>query len=457
MVFVCLYMAKNKKSWVTKIILISIVISLVSVANGAFNMFTNYNYTRWWYGLVLMLALATAMVIDNFEQYKQSEINKSFWGNILFILVITVPFVVMYYLQINGVINSITYDNHIGGTRFILYSYILTAINFIALYITLKKKNWAIILLIVVAAINYASFNKMNENVAYDTHLDNYYIRCFEHNTKENDEINYSYRTDYPPEAVANYSTYSNKPGISGFNSIMNRNTQLFYLATNSAYISGVSIAVNDKDREKLYALLSVKYYKRDILDKHITLPDGLNFVEEKNGTEIYENTNYIPFGFTYDEYILESDVILEREGILDYALNAIILPNGADVAGLSRNTKIKDWKQAVKERQHSTCENFEGTSQGFTANIKLDKPNYVFFSVPYDNGWKAYINGEETSIVRANIGFMAVLADEGDNYIEFKYEIPGLKIGIWISGISVLLLGTYVILRKRFDIRKDF
>lgn len=52
----------------------------------------------------------------------------------------------------------------------------------------------------------------------------------------------------------------------------------------------------------------------------------------------------------------------------------------------------------------------------------------------------------------------MAVKADAGENTIEFRYETPGLKIGIVISIIGLICLGAYIVVfRKKRIMNQDF
>ena len=46
--------------------------------------------------------------------------------------------------------------------------------------------------------------------------------------------------------------------------------------------------------------------------------------------------------------------------------------------------------------RRASACSVFQMTNSGFHAEITLDVPNLVFFSVPYDDGFTATVNGKE-------------------------------------------------------------
>ena len=67
----------------------------------------------------------------------------------------------------------------------------------------------------------------------------------------------------------------------------------------------------------------------------------------------------------------------------------------------------------------------FEKTYSGFESAITLKRDNLVFFSIPYDEGWSATVNGKPVEIEKVNVGFMAVPAEAGDNTIEFTYKTP--------------------------------
>ena len=82
---------------------------------------------------------------------------------------------------------------------------------------------------------------------------------------------------------------------------------------------------------------------------------------------------------------------------------------------------------------------------------------NLLFTTIPYDPGWKAYINGQEVEPIRVIDGaFMAImLPSEGDYQISFDFECPGLKIGeiISICGIFAFLS---VIFEKKLKNKQD-
>ena len=76
---------------------------------------------------------------------------------------------------------------------------------------------------------------------------------------------------------------------------------------------------------------------------------------------------------------------------------------------------------------------------------VERDKEALVFFSIPYDEGWKAYVNGAEVAVEKVNVGFMAVPVMSGTSTIVFEYETPGLSTGLIVSVIALVLLIAYM------------
>ena len=63
-----------------------------------------------------------------------------------------------------------------------------------------------------------------------------------------------------------------------------------------------------------------------------------------------------------------------------------------------------------------------------------------LFISVPYDEGWKISLNGNEIEPeIYANCMMMIPL-DNGDNIIEMKYSLPYFKISLLISIIGIFI-----------------
>ena len=104
-----------------------------------------------------------------------------------------------------------------------------------------------------------------------------------------------------------------------------------------------------------------------------------------------------------------------------------------------------EEYVQDCADRRATAASVFQMNNSGFHAEITLGKENLVFFSVPYDDGFTAYVNGQETEIVEVDEGLMAVLCPAGENTIDFVYQPDGIRLSrpLTFGGIGVWLVYT--------------
>jgi uncharacterized membrane protein YfhO len=81
---------------------------------------------------------------------------------------------------------------------------------------------------------------------------------------------------------------------------------------------------------------------------------------------------------------------------------------------------------------------------------VETDSEKILCVAAPMINGWKAYIDGEETDIMLVNSMYMGISVPEGHHEIVFKYVTPGIKLGAIISCSALLIIVLYLILQKR-------
>jgi len=92
---------------------------------------------------------------------------------------------------------------------------------------------------------------------------------------------------------------------------------------------------------------------------------------------------------------------------------------------------------------------------QSVTVSVNAPTDGFVFLSDNYYPGWKAYIDGKETKIYRADYSFRAVQISAGNHVIRFVYDPPLFRTGLLIStiGVVVFIGGTalvYFVNKKR-------
>ncbi len=112
----------------------------------------------------------------------------------------------------------------------------------------------------------------------------------------------------------------------------------------------------------------------------------------------------------------------------------------------------MTEYEKQIKEREKSVLENVQIGNNRITGTYNSNSDSLLCLSIPYSKGWKAYVNGEKTELVPANIMYMALPLKAGEHEIKLYYETPFLKTGIVVSasgGILFLCLGLYYRIKK--------
>jgi hypothetical protein len=67
--------------------------------------------------------------------------------------------------------------------------------------------------------------------------------------------------------------------------------------------------------------------------------------------------------------------------------------------------------------------------------------PGFIFLNDILVPGWRAKVDGVDAKIYRADYLFMAIPVDAGKHMIEVRYRPSGVRMGMWITLLSVALL----------------
>ena len=102
-----------------------------------------------------------------------------------------------------------------------------------------------------------------------------------------------------------------------------------------------------------------------------------------------------------------------------------------------------------MQKREADGIHSLKKDSNGFTASLNAREDGYVLFTVPYDDGFRAQVNGEPVQILESN-GMMAVPAEKGENRIRFTWKNYDLMAGTACTVCGTLLWALYIWLENR-------
>ena len=84
------------------------------------------------------------------------------------------------------------------------------------------------------------------------------------------------------------------------------------------------------------------------------------------------------------------------------------------------------------------------------TGEITVSDSKLLCLTIPYSEGWKAYVDGQPALIENVNIMFSGIMLTPGHHTIELHYETPGLLYGVCLTAAGILLFLFWMIMSLR-------
>ena len=202
--------------------------------------------------------------------------------------------------------------------------------------------------------------------------------------------------------------------------------------------------------RPLLLSLVNVKYY---LTKQHSPMLQNLGYVPivRMGDVTAFENPYYLPLGIALDAFITTDQFHqlppLQRDIA---ALNAFVIdPSQRILFNGYRELKVKDipdtYDLDIYEKDIRKLRRDRLAVEAFGQNeiigkINLKKNKLLFFSIPFDKGWRATVDGKLKTIQKIDFGFMGLPLEKGSHTIHLRYEPPFLISGAIFSGISFLI-----------------
>lgn len=104
----------------------------------------------------------------------------------------------------------------------------------------------------------------------------------------------------------------------------------------------------------------------------------------------------------------------------------------------------------AASQQIQSQGVDFTTDHSSATAEVNLTQDQTLLTTIPYDLGWKAYLDGQEISVDSFKDAFITVDLPSGEHTLTFKFVPAGFKVGVLLTISSLLLFSLYLYYLKR-------
>ncbi len=158
------------------------------------------------------------------------------------------------------------------------------------------------------------------------------------------------------------------------------------------------------------------------------------------NEVRIYRNNQAFPRAFVVHRAEvasgMEDAIARMKEADFDPAQEAVIEgdPPLAQLAALADGPPASG----------STVRFSEYKDSQVRLQVETERPGLLVLADTYYPGWKAYVDGEETPIYPTDVALRSVYLEPGEHEVEFVYSPASFKLGVLISGLSLLALASY-------------
>ncbi|WP_294480806.1 YfhO family protein [uncultured Ruminococcus sp.] len=468
---------RKKRDWLGWSVIVFVIMACVPILNSAFMLFNSSYYARWYYHPILIFALMTAKVLEEDpDQLKKGFLPTAIAG-IGFLAVGLLPkyegkeivygklaqYPELYYIQVGVTVGMIVALCALiyfipRGKRFTTVAVSMTAV---ACVVCNSSEVWY-------------GVKQGNDNADYieraingGKNIDTAKLDAeFAYGGEDSD----FYRID-TSDSVDNWCMFWDLSSMRCFHSCVDPAIMDFYAEIDQQRDVATRM---EPEYYPLRSLNSVRYYFDELTDKQRsgetenpkseTVPKllGFTYIDTMNGFNIYENENYIPMGFAFDYYTddeaikdhekLEKTIMLTKALVLDGNQAAVYSDYIKPYEFSDDELNYHNYINNCSERKAESCYYFRHDTNGFTGKIKLEEPKLVYFSIPYEKGWSAKVNGEDVKVEKVNYGMMAVLVPAGDSEIVFSYSADGQTKGIALTIFGFVALAGYLVYRRFFD-----
>ncbi|HWF33199.1 MAG TPA: hypothetical protein VG188_11635 [Solirubrobacteraceae bacterium] len=177
----------------------------------------------------------------------------------------------------------------------------------------------------------------------------------------------------------------------------------------------------------KVMSLLGARFMLADPAETRLSLP-GVKTIYAGTDAVVYENTHAAPAAFTPTEVVRVSG---QREMLSRIASPAYQPTREAFVEGAAGALQAARGEVSVQRDKDADVR----------MTARLSRGGLVVLNDSWAPGWSARIDGRPATIVRVNGVMRGLDVPAGEHALAWHYKVPGLKEGIAVSAVGLVLL----------------
>ena len=200
-----------------------------------------------------------------------------------------------------------------------------------------------------------------------------------------------------------------------------------------------LSLIRKDTLEPPMSALLNMLNVKYVLADKPIDMSGYVLVGDGPESSKLYKNENFLPRAFLIKNYQVMESSLEFAKAFHDPAFDpqqALLLEKEPErYLALKRQPAAPQLPSEVKV---ATYEN-----NRMILDVSTSEATFLFMSEAYYPGWKAYVDGREEEILRANYVFRAIPVGPGTHKVELVMQPRSFKVGLVLSLLTIVLLLT--------------
>lgn len=430
---------RKENGWLKRFIVFLAVISFIPLAQAGFLLFTAV-YQRWWFMMTLMMSLATVRVLERPSEYPVK--SSAAWN----LGIVTVFYLAVRYMNWDG--SGVTLEN--DRERFFVLSSIAAGSALLLFFIhKIRRGKYPLTLIltmgccVITTAVTLAAYRGIEASYKGRDTENMFEAGMKLHNMDEQYRFASTDNLAMIPNNTGGTASFTSTAELSSyeFSDLFDQySTNHLSSRTMVPYVSELS---------------GGKYILSGSAD-----PDtAVEAVPVRSGYYYILEQSACPIGFSVKNYISEHNLrSLPAEERALVLMNAACLGD-AEIEKLTGGIAPADVSEmdltqpenVIARTVENRVLNFKRTNEGFSCETDWEDQRYVYFSVPFDPGWRALTDGQETVILPSG-GMMVIHVPEGPHEIRFIYRTPGLREGgmLSLAALAVFILYCMILTRKR-------